>query len=243
MGLFDRLKKKPKGTFDIYGEEVVFEFLNNPDPAVLAMLKTEGKPPLPIELGNIGTNFLDRADGTNFTTTIKQYVEMKDKLTDQRNMANAIVDAFAESSPEIDHDWNNIAAKWHHLGCRYLDNNRRAIVGWRKDGIFLETEDDGDNEKDFCYKNAIKCFDKALVVSSGKYDFSWFICREQLKIETSESKERHLEAKIEFVFQNRVWDIKGRTFLAMGNKEAFIECLERMRELDPYNLCGFRKEV
>ena len=80
MGLFDRLKKKPKSSFDIYGEEVVNEFVHNPDPFVLEMLKAEGKPPLPVVMGNFSTNFLDRSDGTSFTTTIKQYVEMKERL-------------------------------------------------------------------------------------------------------------------------------------------------------------------
>ena len=86
MGFLDRLKKKPKGSFDIYSEEVIHEFVHNPDSFVLEMLKAEGKPSLPVSMGNIGMKFLDRDDGTSFTTTIKQYVEMKERVMAEKEL-------------------------------------------------------------------------------------------------------------------------------------------------------------
>jgi len=165
MGFLDRLKKKPKSVFDIYGEEVMHEFVHNPDPVVLKMLKAEGKPPLPLGMGDVVCNFLDKFDGTSFETTIKQYVEMKEKLEARKleEAADTPIGSWHLKGAELSHSGNYEEAIKCFDKALELDPNL-ANSWYNRGNPFMGLKN---------YEEAIKCYKMALELSPT-YLNAWF---------------------------------------------------------------------
>jgi tetratricopeptide (TPR) repeat protein len=215
MGLFDRLKKKPKSSFDIYGEEVMHEFVHNPDPVVLEMLIAEGKPPLPVVMGNFSTNFLDRSDGTSFTTTIKQYVEMKAKIQDK------IIEEQADTP----------VGSWHIKGAKlsWSGNYEEAIKCFDKalelDPNIANSWDNRGNPfmKLKNYEEAFNCYTRALQLDPNRSN-TWFKLGGVL---VKQGEEEQI--------------LEHRGFLF---REA-IKCFDKVLELDPNDndALAFRQDV